>query len=318
MSKDVFLSYSSSNGATAETLCRTLEESGVRVWMAGHDIAGGEDFSDKVQQAIKDCACFVMLLTPEAQESSWVPKELDLAIHLKKPVVPVQCEKVELNQSFYFALINMQIVTVPRIAKDNAETKNLIATVQRYVFGTASDGDETLPAEKKKYPLPLLAVGCALLLLIALLLFRLPSDKPVSDGVDDAEETATGEVGETEEKAPEDVPEEKQPGNSLLENLNLPTPSPDENDQIPDVFKGAVDGLKYADALSRANKTKRVKVGEKVSLSTVWTDAVVYSEDTRIAVGDGTLVKGVAPGETYVVIATARNVCSAYYIIVEE
>ena len=43
-----------------------------------------------------------------------------------------------------------------------------------------------------------------------------------------------------------------------------------------------------------------------------------YSQNTEVAAADGVVVKGIAPGETYVVIASSRNATQVYYIIVEE
>ena len=62
MTSKVFISYSSENTADAEAIRKVLEENGLSVWMASHDIGGGEDFSGKIQEAIESCSCFLLLL----------------------------------------------------------------------------------------------------------------------------------------------------------------------------------------------------------------------------------------------------------------
>ena len=89
--------------------------------------------------------------------------------------------------------------------------------------------------------------------------------------------------------------------------------------QIPEENEKDVTALKYGNKLTQQVSTIYVEVGGYVTpqAASVWDDVTIYSENTAIAVGEGVLVKGVAKGDTYVVVKTRGNMASAYHVIVE-
>lgn len=314
MSKEVFLSYASANEDDAEKIRELLFENGIDVWMAKHDIDGGADFSEEIQTALEECACFVLLLTDEAQESPWVPRELDTAISLKKTVIPIQRKTINLNKAFRFNLIKTQIITAPILHPSNKGVQEFIYAVKK-ALGEQAELPVSAPSKKKKtWIFALMGVALIVLLLFAAVPMFLDSEsgqapaRPTEKKTEDEKKTESDDFSNHIQNQLE----------SLMQNNALPAPDAEQVNQIPDFFEDEVEAFRYADEFSRSNRTKRIKVGEKVSLSTVWNDAVVYSENTEIAVGEGTLVKGVSPGTTYVIIATSKNVSTAYCIIVEE
>ncbi len=295
--KYLFLSYSSENIIEAEALRSTFEKGGIKVWMAKYDIGAGEDFADSIQSAIDKCSCFVMLLTEEAQKSPWVTKELDFAISNNKPIIPVQLKPVALSQVFKFNLINTQIIALKTIDINHTDTQRLISTVKNYMNGKPwmkLRKNGTFHFDKKWIILSALTVTIVFVVLVSSALSKLFSNISGND--------SGGSISNIID---------------TVKGGSLPTPSDSEINQIPDFFEDEILALEHADELTKINKTKKVKVGEYISLSTVWTDAVVYSQDASIAVGEGSLVKGVSPGTTYVIIAPSKNVSSTYYIIVE-
>ena len=75
-----FISYSSKNVLKAAMIGRLLQEKGIHVWIAPDGIPQGREYSLVVPTALKLAKHFVLLLTPEAATSSWVKRELDIAI----------------------------------------------------------------------------------------------------------------------------------------------------------------------------------------------------------------------------------------------
>ncbi len=302
--KYIFLSYSSENVVEADALRDIFELSGVKVWMANHAIGAGDDFSTSIHKAIEDCSCFVLLLTEEAQASPWVPKELDLAISQRKPIVPVTINTVELSQAFKFSLINTQIVNLPRIDIKNADTQRLISAVKEYIKGrkqtvlhhsTATPSSQANARSRKGIALifiPFILVFLFIAIIVVSVFSQVLPNLFGGNGLPNYSDIINGQA--------------------------LPSPDASEINQIPNDLVNTVTTLKHADDLTVRNRTKVIKVGEYTSLSTVWNDAVIYSEDTRIAIGEGTLVKGVSPGTTYVIIATSKQVNQTFKIIVEE
>ena len=254
--------------------------------MSNHNIGPGEDFTLSIQHSIKKCSCFVLLLTKEAQESPWVIKELKKAISLNKPIVPIQPRPTALYDDFQFDLIDIQITELPVINIQNADTQHLINAVKGYMNGKPWKKRRATyhaPINKKAMGIAAIVIAAAVIIPFVFIFFHISS--------------------------------------GLLSNItgnNLPTPSSSVINQIPDYFEDEVTALKYAGSLEKKVSTKTVKVGEHISLSTAWNNYVLYSEDTSIAIPEGTLIKGVSPGETYVVMAVSKDMTQVYYIIVEE
>lgn len=75
-----FISYSSKNVLKAAMIGRLLQDKGKHVWIAPDGIPQGREYSLVVPTALKLAKHFVLLLTPESARSSWVKRELDIAI----------------------------------------------------------------------------------------------------------------------------------------------------------------------------------------------------------------------------------------------
>ena len=75
----VFISYSSRDYEQAQKLRIRLEQDGITCWMAPENIRAGQDYASEIPAAIANCSVFLLLLTDNAQRSTWVPKELDTA-----------------------------------------------------------------------------------------------------------------------------------------------------------------------------------------------------------------------------------------------
>lgn len=298
--KYVFLSYSSENTQEAESLKQLMEDAGISVWMAKSEIAAGENFANAIPPAIEKCACLVLLLTAEAQRSSWVPKELDQAIHLQKPIIPVQLKEVPLSDAFKFSLIDCQIITLPDT--QNPQAHKFISAVKSAMAGKLRKTRvkaRPQPAAKSSKVTRLVA------LVIPVLFFILCANSMLKQFFSFDEMDVINNLLNSA-------------GSSLNSSEDLPTPSATDINQIPDLFEDDVNELHYADASTARLMTRTVKVGEYTSLVGVWDDYVIYSEDTRIALPEGNLIKGVAPGSTYVVQAVSKHVSQVYLIIVEE
>lgn len=68
----------------------------------------GSDYACEIPEAIEKCSAFLLVLSRYAQESNWVPKELDLAITYNKVIIPFQIDDEMLTKPFNFRLTNVQ------------------------------------------------------------------------------------------------------------------------------------------------------------------------------------------------------------------
>lgn len=105
---DVFISYSSVEYAEARAIRGFLERNGITCWMAPESIPAGADYAGVIPRAIADCRAFVLILSPNAQASVWVRKELDVAIGKARTVIPFMISKFTLNDTFDFLLSDAQ------------------------------------------------------------------------------------------------------------------------------------------------------------------------------------------------------------------
>ncbi len=106
--KYVFISYKAEEYDQALWVKEHLEEGGIPCWMAPLSIRGGLSYAQEIPPAIRDSSVFVLLLSRKAQESKWVPRELDQAINCNKEIMPFMLEDCPLRSDFSFYLTNVQ------------------------------------------------------------------------------------------------------------------------------------------------------------------------------------------------------------------
>lgn len=106
----VFISYSSHCLERAARLRRSLEKRGLRCWMAPDSIPAGSDYSREIPVALDQVQVLALLLTPEAELSNWVHKEVGIAIGNGRTVIPYQPAAYPLGRQFRFLLEGIQIL----------------------------------------------------------------------------------------------------------------------------------------------------------------------------------------------------------------
>ncbi|MBR6158472.1 MAG: toll/interleukin-1 receptor domain-containing protein, partial [Lachnospiraceae bacterium] len=128
----VFISYSSKEQDTAKAMCALLKKNGIETWIAPDDIPPGKKYGAVINRAVKECSCFLLLLSDAAQQSSWVPKEVERAINYKKTIFTAKIEDVELNDEFEFYISTDQMVRIKTIDEDSKNIKKLIKSIIAY------------------------------------------------------------------------------------------------------------------------------------------------------------------------------------------
>ena len=79
----IFVSYSSQDRPFAQRLVTDLQQAGTEVW---YDVTGIDegDFIAKINDALRHCEWFVLVLTPHAIASQWVNDEMNAALNRRK------------------------------------------------------------------------------------------------------------------------------------------------------------------------------------------------------------------------------------------
>ena len=88
----VFISHAHTDEPLVKKIAAFLEEAGLEVWDANREILPGDNWADKVAQALQESEAMVVLLTPDALRSSWVRREIEYALGepgYRKRLIPV-------------------------------------------------------------------------------------------------------------------------------------------------------------------------------------------------------------------------------------
>ncbi|ACZ87903.1 toll/interleukin-1 receptor domain-containing protein [Streptosporangium roseum] len=84
----VFISYSRRDHRYVERLASHLNHAGVRTWF-DDEIPIGDRFEKVIRSKIDACAAFVVVMTPDAEESRWVHREITRAEDKGKEILPL-------------------------------------------------------------------------------------------------------------------------------------------------------------------------------------------------------------------------------------
>jgi hypothetical protein len=84
----LFVSYSRRDAAFVAELLNFLRRHGFDVW-ADDRVAAGERWDRVVRARIDDCAAFLVVMSPSADQSDWVAEEIDYARKRRRPIVPL-------------------------------------------------------------------------------------------------------------------------------------------------------------------------------------------------------------------------------------
>jgi len=102
MAHDVYISYSHIDKAAADAACATLERAGVRCWIAPRDITPGDEWSAAIIKAIDQCRAMVLIFSQNANSSRQIRREVERAITVGIPLVPVRIEDVVPTESLAY------------------------------------------------------------------------------------------------------------------------------------------------------------------------------------------------------------------------
>jgi TIR domain-containing protein len=106
---EVFISYSRADLEAVNVLVQDLGGLGYEPWF-DQALTGGQRWWDNILSQIRDCEFFICTLTPDSLESQACKRELDYALRLGKPVLPLLLsDKIELS-SLPRVLSELQIV----------------------------------------------------------------------------------------------------------------------------------------------------------------------------------------------------------------
>lgn len=111
MASDIFLSYCRADRPLAEQFVRAASARGVAVWF-DEDIEGGQDWRQKIVDALGSARALVILFSDHSNDSSQLIKELAVADSLGKRVIPVLVSGCEPRGPYLYELSSRNWINI--------------------------------------------------------------------------------------------------------------------------------------------------------------------------------------------------------------
>lgn len=89
MAYKVFISHSTRNWGLVTNLANLFAKFGVEAFVAEWYLTPGEPFDKKILTQMTDSDCVVVLLAKDGTRSNWVHQEIEYALSIGKPLIPL-------------------------------------------------------------------------------------------------------------------------------------------------------------------------------------------------------------------------------------
>ena len=108
MGHEVYISHACKDKSIADGICKGLESSGVKCWIAPRDIPVGEDWIKAVRRAVESAQLFVLVLSENANAAPHVEREIANAFYTERKIVPIRVSNAIPSRGFLFYLSDSQ------------------------------------------------------------------------------------------------------------------------------------------------------------------------------------------------------------------
>lgn len=115
----------------AGMVCQALEQEHIPCWIAPRNVPAGDNAFDAIPVGMARCTVLVLILSESATKSKYVQRELQLALHHKKVIIPFRIEDVKLGGAVDFMLTGVQWLDafVPPMERHIASLVNRVAAI---------------------------------------------------------------------------------------------------------------------------------------------------------------------------------------------
>ena len=105
----IFVSYSRKDMDSVQLVLHILRENHFRFWY-DKGLKSGQEWAEELGNRIARCEQFMVLISPNAVSSRFVPKEVSLAVERNKSILVVYLEETDLSNGLQFLLGGIQAV----------------------------------------------------------------------------------------------------------------------------------------------------------------------------------------------------------------
>lgn len=91
----IFISYSKKDVVYAEKLINALKNEGFDPWVDMEGLQVGTPWRIQLHKQLKTCDAYLLIVSQNSKDSTWVHEELDFAQHFNKPIFPLRLDDTE-------------------------------------------------------------------------------------------------------------------------------------------------------------------------------------------------------------------------------
>lgn len=136
----VFISHSHKDKFIAEQVAEKLDKAGFDFFLDTKHVRYGDRIQNTVNENLKDSDDVLIIVTPNAQSSGWIPFEIGVAAGLEKTIIPV--------------IYNVEKNEVPEILQDRArvELNNIDSYIEQLKERRAEKNNGSKNSTKEPIP----------------------------------------------------------------------------------------------------------------------------------------------------------------------
>lgn len=91
---DVFVSHASKDRSSAEEMVEHLENKGIKCWVAPRNVTPGLNYGAEIIRGIERSKCLILILSEDANKSTFVMNEVERAVTKGKVIFPVRIAEI--------------------------------------------------------------------------------------------------------------------------------------------------------------------------------------------------------------------------------
>ena len=115
---DVFISHSTKDANIANYIVNSLEQRGLKCWIAPRDIPAGADWATAITSGLSSSKSVIIIYSANSAASTQVPKEITIAQNKGLNIIPYRIDNTPLTGAYEYHLSMSQWIT-PNIGSGN-------------------------------------------------------------------------------------------------------------------------------------------------------------------------------------------------------
>lgn len=104
----IFISHSSENTEEVHHLTQSLNKEELKFWLASRDIKPGDTWATSIMNAIESSSVILLLLSESANSSQQVSREVEEAVRLNIPIIPVIMGSFQVSKGLMYFINSHQ------------------------------------------------------------------------------------------------------------------------------------------------------------------------------------------------------------------